>query len=117
MRKPGPGIFPFLAGLIIFTHNLLLFFLGGSRKENKPVFMDHEKKTFFLIILTFVSWLVLVPFLGYILMTFGATFSLSKIMKLEGWRNPLFLSIGTSGLCYFLFDFLLYSNLPRGVFP
>jgi hypothetical protein len=56
----------------------------------------------------------LMPLFGYVLMTFLSTFALSKILKLEGWRKPLILSLGTMGLCYFLFDYCLYLDLPRG---
>ncbi len=114
LKKPSSGLFPFLSGLIIFSHGILLVILPDMSKKGESLFTKNEIKTFFLMIITFILWLILISFLGYILITFVATLFLSKVMRLKGWLKPLMLSVGTTGLCYFLFDFCLYSDLPRG---
>ena len=64
---------------------------------------------------TFSLWILAMPLLGYVLVTLLAVFSFGKIMRLEGWRKPLALSVGTALFIYVLFDHWLYVDLPRGL--
>ncbi len=113
LRAPGSGLFTFLAGLLIFFPNIILLFRQRSAKTE--VVLDRYGITNFLLMsLMLVLWIVLMPLLGYIVMTFIATYAIAKIMRLEGWIKPLLLSAGTTGLCYVLFDYVLYLDLPRG---
>ena len=66
--------------------------------------------------LTFCLWIVAMPILGYVLVTFLATYAFCNALKLEGWRKPLAVALGTSGFIYVLFDYWLYIDLPRGIF-
>ena len=36
-------------------------------------------------------------------------------MNLEGWLKPLSVSVGTALFIYFLFDYCLYIDLPKGI--
>jgi hypothetical protein len=67
------------------------------------------------MILTFVFWIIAMPYLGYVIVTFIATYCSCKVMKLEGWLRPLVLSVGTALFIYLLFDYWLYIDLPRGI--
>jgi putative tricarboxylic transport membrane protein len=113
LEKPGSGLFPFLAGALIFVQSVALSFTQKSIE--KKLFDRNETKTFFLMIAAFSLWIILMPYLGYLLVTFIVVFAFSKIMKLEGWAKPLVLSIVTTGLCYLLFDLFMYLDLPRGL--
>ena len=66
------------------------------------------------MIATFCGWLILMPWLGFILVTFLATLAFAKIMELEGWWRPLLLAVGASVFIYLLFDVWFYADLPRG---
>lgn len=113
LKNPGSGLFPFLAGLLICSQSLVIIF-KQKPTNSKKLFDKYEIKNFLFMSITFILWIILMPFLGYVLITFIVTFSFSKIMRLEGWIKPLILSTGTTGLCYLLFDFALYLDLPRG---
>jgi len=113
LEKPGSGLFPFLVGLLICIQSLIVLFKQKTG-SNKPLFHKFEMKNLFLMGVTFALWIILMPYLGYLLTTFIVVFSFSKILRLEGWVKPLVLSIGTTALCYLLFDYLLYLDLPRG---
>jgi putative tricarboxylic transport membrane protein len=115
LRKPGSGLFPFLCGTIIFFLNIVPLVSPPAVKPQPSLFSSKdENKTFLFLILTFFSWILLMPYLGWLLMTFFITLSFSKILKLEGWKKPLLLSLGNTALSYFLFDYCLYLDLPRG---
>lgn len=115
LRKPGSGLFPFLCGIIIFL-NIVPFISPPAVKPHTSLFASKdENKIFLFLILSFFSWILLMPYLGWLLITFFVTLSFSKILKLEGWRKPLLLSLGNTALSYLLFDYCLYLDLPRGL--
>ena len=79
-----------------------------------PLFDRDGLKKFLLMSATFCLWIIVMPFLGYVIVTLFATYAFGKIMKLEGWWKPLAVSAGTALFIYLLFDYWLYIDLPRG---
>lgn len=115
LRKPGSGLFPFLCGIIIFFLNIFPSISPPAVKPHASLFAGKDEyKIFLFLTLTFFSWILLMPYLGWLSITFFVTLFFSKILKLEGWRKPLLLSLGNTALSYFLFDYCLYLDLPRG---
>ena len=115
LRRPGSGLFPFLCGIILFLLNIIPLIHPSEAEPQASLFAKKDdNKTFLFLILTFFSWILLMPYLGWLSITFFVTLSFSKILRLEGWRKPLLLSFGNTALSYFLFDYLLYLDLPRG---
>ena len=115
LAKPGSGLFPFFCAFLIFILAVLIMFHKEKAEKNvKALSNRYAQKNLALMIITFFLWILLMPLLGYLLVTFLGTYSFSKIMKLEGWQKPLMLASGTTVFCYFLFDYYLYLDLPRG---
>jgi magnesium-transporting ATPase (P-type) len=117
LNKPGPGFFPFFCGGIIFFQSAMLLLAKEKSGKADSLFTNNEIKNLILMTIIFISWIVLMPFSGYLLVTFLASLSFSKVLRLEGWRKPIILSIGITTFCYFLFDVYLYVDLPRGLLP
>lgn len=115
LKKPGTGLIPLSAGLMIFASALVLIVPRRRAKASELFFSKQEIKTYSLMTLVFIGWIVTMPFLGYILGTFLSTYCFSKIMRLPGWLKPFLLSLGTTLFCYLLFDVWLYMDLPRGI--
>ena len=115
LKSPGPGMYPFFVGLIVvcFGGVIVIKELRSGKAESRVT--ASAAKTFVLMIVTCALWIVVMPFLGYVIVTFLATYAFCKIMKLEGWVKPLALSIGTAVFVYLLFDYWLYIDLPRGI--
>jgi putative tricarboxylic transport membrane protein len=114
-RRPGPGLYPFFIGVLVLFFSMILFLLEMKPRKSDPVFTKGGPLTFILMIITFCLWIVVMPFLGYVVVTFLATFAFCKVMKLEGWWKPLAISVGTAVFIYVLFDYWLYIDLPRGI--
>jgi len=116
LARPGPGLYPAFLGAAIAVFALLVLVgdlragSGGRGPGRSAGF------TLFAMIATFSLWILAMPLLGYVLVTLLAVFSFCKIMRLEGWRKPLALAVGTALFIYMLFDHWLYVDLPRGVF-
>ncbi len=114
-RRPGPGLYPFFIGAFVLLFSMILLILELKSKKSEPVFNQGGPLTFILMIITFCLWIVVMPFFGYVLVTFLATFAFSKVMKLKGWWKPLAVSVGTAFFIYLMFDYWLYIDLPRGI--
>ena len=115
LRKPGAGLFPFLCGLIIFFESLVLIFFKRKTGGEGSSSSSYERKHLLSMATIFVLWIILMPWLGYIIVTFLAALSFSKTIGLEGWRKPILLAAGITCFCYLLFDVYLYVDLPRGL--
>ena len=118
LGTPGPGLYPFFVGLSIsssvFLH-LLSTLRGKKDRRSKPIFDRYGIKQFLLMNITFSLWVLVMPYVGYVLVTFLTNFVFCRIMKLEGWLKPVALSAGTTLFIYLLFDYFLYTDLPRGI--
>ena len=111
-RRPGPGLYPFFIGGFIFIFGIALLIAGFRSPRGGPLFGPGCLKTFLFMTATFCLWIVVMPVLGYVLVTFLATGAFGKIMNLEGWWKPLAVSAGTALFIYLLFDYWLYIDLP-----
>jgi putative tricarboxylic transport membrane protein len=114
-RKPGPGLFPFFIGLFILLFSILLLPAALRSPERPALLAKGRVRIFLLMIAAFCLWILLIPLLGYVVVTLLVTYGFCKVMGLEGWGKPLLLSAGTSLFLYLLFDYWLYIDLPRGI--
>jgi len=113
-REPDAGFFPFVGGLIILISNFSV--LAREARKNQPLFPNRARiPIFFMFTAIPACWILLMPYLGYVIMSFLAVLGLSKVMKLEGWAKPLLLSSVVAFFIYLLFDYWLYLDLPRGI--
>jgi putative tricarboxylic transport membrane protein len=114
-RRPGPGLYPFFIGGSIFLFGIVLLIPELRSPMSVPLFGPGGMKTFLSMTVTFCLWIIVMPLLGYVVVTLLATYAFCKIMKLEGWWKPLAVSAGTALFIYLLFDYWLYIDLPRGI--
>ena len=115
LRKPGTGLYPFFLGLSIAVFGTLLLISELRAQIRFPVFQPGDLRIFVSMVAAFCLWILLMPFFGYLAITLIAAFGFCKIMRLEGWRKPLAISVGTTLFIYLLFDYWLYIDLPRGI--
>ena len=113
--RPGAGLFPFFCGLILAIQSLVLIFLGQAGQERDHLLKNPtDAKRFVAITAVFILWILGMPVLGWLPMTFLATLAVSKLMLLEGWLKPLLLAVANTAFSYFLFGYLLLIDLPNG---
>jgi|SRR6476620_2345992 len=115
MSRPGPGLYPFFVGIAIAV--AALFTLVGTLRSSDahPVLDSGGRRTFAIMTATFCFWILAMPVLGYVVVTLISTFVFAKAVRLEGWRKPLAVAVGTSAFIWLLFDVWLYIDLPRGI--
>jgi biotin transporter BioY len=116
LKEPEAGFFPFVAGSIILITSAIGLLPRSQAGEAPPMFRSgRELMTFLSVAFLSVLWIVVMPVLGYAVMTFVVAFLYSKTMRLEGWWKPFLLSFGIGLFIYALFDLWLYIDLPRGI--
>jgi len=114
LREPDAGFFPFVGGLVILIANVSV--LARESRTNQALFPGRAGiPIFFTFTAIAAGWILLMPYLGYVLVSFLAVLGLSKVMKLEGWGKPVLLSTVVAFFIYLLFDYWLYLDLPRGI--
>ncbi len=115
LNKPGTGLYPFFLGLCLVVFGAALLVSELRAEARFPLFLRGDLSIFLSMIATFCLWILLMPIFGYLAVTLLATFGFCKIMRLEGWRKPLAISVGTTLFIYLMFDYWLYIDLPRGI--
>lgn len=118
LDQPGAGFFPFLAGAIILVSAITITTMAGRPKSEASALIVDKNGVVMLAVLiaTLAGWILLMPWLGYIVVTFVAVFVMVKVLGASGYRSALILAAATSFAIYVLFDRLLYLDLPRGWF-
>ena len=112
--QPGTGMYPLFIAISILVFGSAVFIKRMLSGGGEPLFAEGSFMTFVLMFATFALWIIIMPLLGYAIVTFLATYAFSKVMKLEGWVKPLVLSAATAIFIYLMFDYWLYIDLPRG---
>ena len=115
LARPGPGLYPFFIGAAIVGCSAVLIAAHLRSPPEAPLLSDQGARTLFLMTVTFCLWILAMPLLGYVLVTFIATYAFGKALALEGWRKPLAVSGATALFVYLLFGHFLYIDLPRGI--
>jgi hypothetical protein len=115
LRRPGPGLYPFFIGLSIVVFSMVLLISELRPQTGPALFNRGDIKTLLFMVAAFCLWILMIPLLGYVIVTLLVTYGFCKIMKLEGLWKPLSISAGTALFIYLLFDYWLYIDLPRGI--
>ena len=117
LSQPGAGLFPFFAGLMIVIAAPIAIVNSVVRRgsESELILKKNGLRTLGVMIAVFAAWILAMPTLGYVVVTFAAVLVLARLLGLEGWLKPLALSVATALATYVLFDRLLYLDLPRGL--
>src|SRR3989337_67835 len=69
LKSPGSGLFTFLAGLLIFLTNFTMIFRGKLGKS-EIVLDGYGIGNLLFMSATLVLWIILMPLLGYVVVTF-----------------------------------------------
>jgi len=115
---PGPGLFPFLAGLSLAVFSVILVVksrLKAGPKATSPWGHGNILKVV-CVLGTVLSFRLLLPLLGYPFTAFLSLVVLIKIVGGRRWAYIVFWSILFSASSYVLFGKWLMVQFPRGLF-
>lgn len=121
-NNPGPGFFPFGAGLILGILAAVVFVqarrAASSTGENKKSILISPGgvKKIALTTLALLAYVVGMEYLGFLISTFFFLAFLLRIIEPQRWGVVILESLLASGICYFVFQIWLRVELPRGIF-
>jgi hypothetical protein len=117
-RKPGGGLFPLIASILLMGLSVLLTVQAFTSKEGKKTFgvpFFPEKEAPKRILFGFAALLAyryLLPVIGFGPSTFLFIFILSKFLAKYGWKVSIFFSMVTAVAAYYLFQVWLKIPMP-----
>jgi len=118
-HNPGPGLWPFILGILLFIISLYLllrhlFRLGAKGETVKE---EQGKISFgriILVVALLFAYSLLLENLGYLIATFMLLSILSKSMGSKKWTSVLIGSVLTVLVTYFVFT-SLGLRFPKGI--
>lgn len=118
-HRPGPGFFPLFLALVLGALALLLLissWMAMPVKQEQKVQPDKSdlRKTFY-ILGSLLVYAFCFDKLGFLISTF-LFFLLLKPLIQRSWSYVLGGSLLVTGISYLIFDTLLQSQLPKGIF-
>lgn len=113
---PGPTLFPWLitTGWVVLSSALLLFGMLGVRNQSKETEKRSLSKKPFIVLIAFLAYLAVLPFIGFIL---SSTFFFAGLMWLYGERHKVKItltSIILPSMIFYIFSIGLGIFLPNG---
>ena len=119
-HSPGPGLFPFLSGVIVGAFAVVLLVTNSLQKKPRgrirDIWRGMEWKRVVWILFSLFLYPFALPIMGYLITTFGLmAFSLGIMGRSKVWVQGVSALMITS-VSYVVFYFLLGVVLPKGIF-
>jgi putative tricarboxylic transport membrane protein len=119
--KPGAGLFPLLVGVSLTILSLLLLIFAlkqkeASPKDQEPFPQGKDRQRVAAVAITLILFVVLLKPLGYGVSSALLMAATLRLLGLRSWGKIVLISILTAAISYYLFDSLLGTPLPRGLF-
>jgi hypothetical protein len=120
IHAPGSGLIPLGTGalLILFAMGTIVeaHFGGGTAEAEtkEPLFSGKRWGVALSVLISLFVYALVLNVLGFILTTFLIFAFLFKVAENSNWKMALSTSALTTAFTYFLFDYLLQCNFPRG---
>ena len=113
-RAPGSGFFPMLLAVLLMI--LSLFLVIPKNAEERSSFSARHLGRVSMVFVALLVYFAFLEYLGFVIMSFLLmAFCFIRVAR-QKWYFALFWAFVSIGLAYLLFDVLLKSSLPRGVF-
>lgn len=111
MRRPGPGLWPFVVSLVITVLSVVLLVVG--RRLEDSVSFSRASVLPAIGVITFIGLGVLMPVIGFEIPSLVLCAVWLRFLGGESWRSTALVSVGTVTTFYFLFLYGLSIPLPH----
>lgn len=119
LHRPGAGLLPFFTGTCLFLilfFSLAVTFLTARKKKiiNNRKLVGHSIFKVITIIVALAVYVLLLPWLGYLMSTFLLLTFLFRAGGFQRWLLILVVAFLTVSLSYLLFSSWLNIRFPKG---
>lgn len=117
LARMGPGYFPLLLGAILMILGLLIFFTPGSITDEEQEISFKEMlvtrvKTWVLIIVSVLAFIVLGKYGGLLIATFAMTFLAAMADKSNTLKTSLIVGVVLTAVTVLVFHYGLQMQFP-----
>jgi putative tricarboxylic transport membrane protein len=116
LHAPGPGFFPALIAAVLVILSLFLMIGGGKRESEEESASTSAIMRMLLLFAALLAYFLLLEYLGFVTVSFLLMLFLFLWVGRQRWYVAFLSAVVCIGLAYLLFEILLKSSLPRGVF-
>ena len=115
-HDPGPGFFPFWAGIImgILSFAAYMKALRIKGEDIGPWYSREKWRKVLLIMAVIAGYALVLETLGFVLSTFLLLFTLFKVAEDQGWWVSVGGSLVVAVVSFVVFDRWLKLQLPKG---
>jgi putative tricarboxylic transport membrane protein len=115
-HAPGAGFFPALIGVILIVLALVLIVRGDKGTEGGGRLSASSITRVLGVFAALLAYFLLLEYLGFVVVSFLLMAFFFLWVARQRWYVALSSAVLCIGLAYVLFDVLLKSSLPKGVF-
>ena len=118
-HKPGPGFISFWSGLFVGILASLMIIQSIRLKKANLAEEKKEKtnwKAIFTVFASFFSYILLLNYLGFTIMTTLFVGTLLKVIEKKRWILTIWVSLVIALGSYAVFKVWLQAELPEGIF-
>jgi putative tricarboxylic transport membrane protein len=115
-HDPGPGFFPFWAGVIMGILSFVAYMraLRTQGEDIGPWYSQGRWKKVLLILVIILGYALVLETLGFVVSTFLLLFTLFKVAEDQGWWLAVGGSVIVAVASFVIFDRWLKLQLPKG---
>ena len=114
LHQPGPGFFPFWAGVVLGLLSLILL-LNSLRNQERLSLSGLKSWKLLLVAGALLAYLLLLETLGFVTITFLFLFLLLRL-EYKGWVFSAVSALLGALASYAIFQLWLKTQLPTGAF-
>ena len=114
LHQPGPGFFPFWAGVVLGLLSLILL-LNSLRNQERLSLSGLKSWKLLLVTGALLAYLLLLEMLGFVTITFLFLFLLLRL-EYKGWVFSAVSALLGALASYAIFQLWLKTQLPTGPF-
>jgi putative tricarboxylic transport membrane protein len=121
LQEPGSGFLAFLAGAFVSLVALFIFLQSFIRWRGVPLDLKaywsglNWHRSLFICLLT-LGFIFLLERLGFFITSFALLFLIFRYVERLSWTKAVLIPVLALSFTYLLFNVILKSTLPRGIF-
>ena len=118
VSKPGPGFFPFGAGLIMLILSLMALFQWTGKKADSEKTIQKEPLRWWNIVIILAAipaYALSLERIGFIINTFLLVSLLLKVVEPQTWRTSILWGVITAVAANLVFNVLFQAQIPSGI--
>ncbi len=117
LSRPGPGVFPMFIGILLFVSSIGICLGAKSKSASDGIEWPRGdgRGRILAIVAASVMYVVMLPYLGYLIVCAGITLVVLHVMGMHTWPRKIGVALITGIGSLWFFYVILGVQLPQGI--